>query len=68
MFVSSVKSVERPENGILEMSLSPIVSFVKINVSSNLPVACNSIKLTGEDGTATCIQAREICPVHLPSL
>ena len=52
MFVSSVKSVERPENGILEMSLSPIVSFVKINVSSNLPVACNSIKLTGEDGTA----------------
>lgn len=52
MFVSSVKSVERPENGILEMSLSPVVSFVKINVSSNLPVACNSIKLTGEDGTA----------------
>lgn len=52
IFVSSVKSVERPDNGILEMSLSPVVSFVKVNVSSNLPVACNSVKLSGEDGTA----------------
>lgn len=52
IFVSSVKSVERPDNGILEMSLSPVVSFVKINVSSNLPVACNSVKISGEDGTA----------------
>ena len=52
LFVSSLKSVERPDNGILEMALSPVVSFVKINVSSNLPVACKSIKITGEDGTA----------------
>lgn len=51
-FVSSVKSVERPDNGILEMSLAPVLAFVKVNVSSNLPVACNSVKLTGEDGTA----------------
>lgn len=52
LFVSSLKSVARPDNGILEMALSPVVSFVKINVSSNLPVACKSIKITGEDGTA----------------
>ena len=52
LFVSSLKSVERPDNGILEMALSPVVSFVKINVSSNLPVACKSIKIAGEDGTA----------------
>lgn len=52
LFVSSLKSVARPDNGILEMALSPVVSFVKINVSSNLPVACKSIKIAGEDGTA----------------
>ncbi len=52
IFVSSVKSVERADNGILEMSLSPVVSFVKVNVSSNLPVACNSVKISGEDGTS----------------
>lgn len=52
LFVSSLKSVARPDNGVLEMALSPVVSFVKINVSSNLPVACKSIKITGEDGTA----------------
>ena len=51
LFATSLSNVSKTESGELDVALSPVVSFVKFNMTSNLPVICKSVTITGEDGS-----------------
>ncbi len=52
LFASAIKGVSRTEAGYVDAQLSPVASYVKVTITSNLPVQCLGITLQGDEGTA----------------
>ncbi len=56
LFTQSLKGVKMPEDGTLDMELSPITAFVRVCIESNIPVSCSRVTIAGEPGTVLAFE------------